>query len=88
VVWPLLWIFLAACFAKTGREDEAARHLDKLRQLMDDLTLERAPEYISKTFPFVPDYVGALTKDLEKGSAQFGRLHAQAYPKTLKRIRQ
>lgn len=66
VDWHLLQIFLTATYAMLGRDNEAAQHLEKLSQLLDGLTTERAREFIAKTFPFVPDYVETVVDGLRK----------------------
>jgi len=70
VDWHLLQIFLTATCAMLGREQEAAQHLEKLRQLLDGLTTQRAREFISKTFPFVPEYVDKVVSGLKKAGLE------------------
>jgi tetratricopeptide (TPR) repeat protein len=70
VDWHMLQVFLTATYAWLGREQEAAQHLDKLRQLLGELTVERAREFITKTFPFVPDYVETIVDGLQKAGLE------------------
>ena len=70
VDWHMLQVFLTATYAMLGREKEAVYHLDKLRQLLDDLTEERVREFISRTFPFVPDYVETVVDGLRKAGLE------------------
>lgn len=70
VDWHMLQIFLTATCAWLGREEEAAQHLAKLRLLLDELTADRAREFISKTFPFVPDYVETVVDGLRKAGLE------------------
>jgi tetratricopeptide (TPR) repeat protein len=70
VDFHLLQIFLTATCAQLGREEDAAQHLEKLRQLLGDLTSQRAREFISKTFPFVPEYVDTLVDGLRKAGLE------------------
>jgi tetratricopeptide (TPR) repeat protein len=70
VEWHLLQVFLTATLAWLGREEEAAQHLDVLRQLLGDLTIERSRDFISKTFPFVPDYVETVVDGLRKAGLE------------------
>jgi adenylate cyclase len=70
VDWHMLQVFLTATYAKLGREEEAAQHLEKLRQLLDGLTTQRALEFISKTFPFVPEYVDTVVDGLRQAGLE------------------
>jgi adenylate cyclase len=70
VDWHLLQVFLTATYAMLGREEEAAQHLEKLRQLLDGLTTQRAREFISKTFPFVPEYVDTVVDGLRQAGLE------------------
>jgi len=70
VDWHLLQVFLTATYAMLGREEEAAQHLEKLRQLLGDPSAERAHEFISKTFPFVPEYVNTVVDALRKAGLE------------------
>ena len=66
VEWHLLQIFLTATNAMLGREQEAVQHLERAQHLLPGLTPDRAREFISKTFPFVPDYVETVVDGLKK----------------------
>jgi len=66
VDWHLLQICLTATNAMLGREQEAAQHMERCRQLLPNLTPDRAREFISKTYPFVPDYVETVVDGLKK----------------------
>jgi len=66
VDWHLLQIFLTATNAMLGREQEAVQHLERVQHLLPGLTADRAREFISKTFPFVPDYVETVVDGLKK----------------------
>jgi tetratricopeptide (TPR) repeat protein len=70
VDWHLLQIFLTATCAMLGRDEDAAQHLEKLRQLLDGLSTQRAHEFISKTFPFVPEYVDTVVDGLRKAGLE------------------
>jgi len=70
VDWHLLQIFLTATNAMLGREQEAAQHLEKCQHLLPGLTPDRAREFISKTFPFVPDYVETVVDGLKKAGLE------------------
>jgi adenylate cyclase len=70
VDFHLLQILLTATYAMLGREAEAAQHLEKLRQLLDKLTPDRAREFINKTYPFVPDYVETVVDGLRKAGLE------------------
>jgi len=70
VDWHMLEIFLTASYAMLERKEEAAEHLEKAHQLLEDLGVERARKFLSKTFPFVPEYVDTVIKGLEKAGLQ------------------
>ena len=70
VEWQMLQIFLSATFAMLARDDEAVQHLESVRNLLPDLTTDRAREFISKTFPFVPDYVETVVDGLRKAGLE------------------